>query len=58
MLPPGARVFLATDRVDGRKGISGLSALLCRMQREVPCCTMATFPVIAWRTSAARTRIC
>jgi transposase len=28
MLPPGARVFLATERVDGRKGINGLSALV------------------------------
>ena len=27
-LPPGARVFLATSRVDGRKGINGLSALV------------------------------
>jgi len=27
-LPPGARVFLATQRVDGRKGINGLSALV------------------------------
>jgi transposase len=27
-LPPGARVFLATTRVDGRKGINGLSALV------------------------------
>jgi transposase len=27
-LPPGAKVFLATDRVDGRKGINGLSALV------------------------------
>lgn len=27
-LPPGARVFLATNRVDGRKGINGLSALV------------------------------
>jgi transposase len=28
MLPPGSRVFLATDCVDGRKGIDGLSALV------------------------------
>lgn len=28
MLPPGARVLLATSRVDGRKGINGLSALV------------------------------
>jgi transposase len=27
-LPPGARVFLATSRVDGRKGINGLSTLV------------------------------
>lgn len=27
-LPPGAEVFLATGRVDGRKGINGLSALV------------------------------
>jgi transposase len=27
-LPPGARVFLATSRVDGRKGINGLSAIV------------------------------
>ena len=27
-LPPGARVFVATARVDGRKGIDGLSALV------------------------------
>lgn len=27
-LPPGTRVFLATGRVDGRKGINGLSALV------------------------------
>lgn len=27
-LPPGAMVFLATERVDGRKGINGLSALV------------------------------
>jgi transposase len=26
MLPPGATVFLATERVDGRMGINGLSA--------------------------------
>lgn len=28
MLPPGSRVFLATQSVDGRKGIDGLSALV------------------------------
>jgi transposase len=27
-LPPGTKVFLATGRVDGRKGINGLSALV------------------------------
>src|SRR5688572_29873594 len=27
-LAPGARVFLATGRVDGRKGMDGLSALV------------------------------
>jgi transposase len=27
-LPPGTRVFLATGRVDGRKGINGLSTLV------------------------------
>jgi transposase len=27
-LPPGARVFVATEPVDGRKGIDGLSALV------------------------------
>ena len=27
-LPPGARVFVATARVDGRQGIDGLSALV------------------------------
>ncbi|MGH7344521.1 MAG: IS66 family insertion sequence element accessory protein TnpB [Candidatus Rokuibacteriota bacterium] len=27
-LPPGTRVFVATARVDGRKGIDGLSALV------------------------------
>lgn len=27
-LPPGARVFVATARVDGRKGIDGLAALV------------------------------
>ena len=27
-LPPGVRVFVATDRVDGRKGMDGLSALV------------------------------
>jgi hypothetical protein len=27
-LPPGTEVFLATERVDGRKGINGLSTLV------------------------------
>src|SRR5260370_40306576 len=27
-LPPGVRLFVATGRVDGRKGIDGLSALV------------------------------
>ena len=27
-LPPGMRVFVATDRVDGRKGMDGLSVLV------------------------------
>ena len=27
-LPPGVRVFVATARVDGRKGIDGLAALV------------------------------
>lgn len=27
-LPPGVRVFVATDRVDGRKGMDGLSVLV------------------------------
>lgn len=27
-LPPGARVFVAIERVDGRKGIDGLSVLV------------------------------
>lgn len=27
-LPPGVRVFVATERVDGRKGIDGLSVLV------------------------------
>lgn len=27
-LPPGARVFVATARVDGRKGIDGLASLV------------------------------
>ena len=31
-LPPGVRVFVATARVDGRKGIDGLSALVAGSQ--------------------------
>mgnify|MGYP000594274898 FL=1 len=27
-LPPGARLLIATNRVDGRKGINGLSTLV------------------------------
>jgi transposase len=36
MLPPGSRVFLATDCVDGRKGIDGLSALVRAQFSEDP----------------------
>jgi transposase len=35
-LPPGARVFVATARVDGRKGIDGLSALVRSQHAEDP----------------------
>jgi transposase len=43
-LPPGARVFVATDRVDGRKGIDGLAALVRSQFREDPLCgTMYVF---------------
>ncbi len=35
-LPPGARVFVATARVDGRKGIDGLSALVRSQFAEEP----------------------
>ncbi|MGO8993293.1 MAG: IS66 family insertion sequence element accessory protein TnpB [Polyangiaceae bacterium] len=35
-LPPGVRVFVATDRVDGRKGMDGLSALLRSQFAEDP----------------------
>jgi len=35
-LPPGAKVFLATGRVDGRKGINGLSALVRAQFSEDP----------------------
>jgi transposase len=35
-LPPDARVFVATARVDGRKGIDGLSALVRSQFAEDP----------------------
>jgi transposase len=35
-LPPGVRVFVATERVDGRKGIDGLSALVRSRFAEDP----------------------
>jgi len=35
-LPPGVRVFVATTRVDGRKGIDGLSALVRSQFAEDP----------------------
>ncbi len=35
-LPPGVRVFVATSRVDGRKGIDGLSALVRSQFQEDP----------------------
>jgi transposase len=35
-LPPGVRVFVATGRVDGRKGIDGLSALVRSQWAEDP----------------------
>jgi len=35
-LPPGVRVFVATARVDGRKGIDGLSALVRSQHAEDP----------------------
>ena len=35
-LPPGARVFVATARVDGRKGIDGLSVLVHSQFAEDP----------------------
>jgi transposase len=35
-LPPGARVFVATERVDGRKGIDGLSVLVRSRFAEDP----------------------
>lgn len=36
MLPPGSKVFLATGRVDGRKGINGLSVLVRSQFAEDP----------------------
>ena len=35
-LPPGVGVFVATARVDGRKGIDGLSALVRSQHAEDP----------------------
>jgi transposase len=35
-LPPGVRVFVATERVDGRKGIDGLSVLVRSQFAEDP----------------------
>jgi transposase len=35
-LPPGVLVFVATERVDGRKGIDGLSALVRSQFAEDP----------------------
>lgn len=35
-LPPGVRVFAATERVDGRKGIDGLAALVRSQLAEDP----------------------
>lgn len=35
-LPPGVRVFVATNRVDGRKGIDGLSTLVRSQFAEDP----------------------
>ena len=35
-LPPGVRVFVATERVDGRKRIDGLSALVRSQFAEDP----------------------
>ena len=37
-LPPGTRVFLAISRVDGRKGINGLSALVRSQFAQDPLC--------------------
>jgi len=35
-LPPGARMFVATERVDGRKGMDGLSAIVRSRFAEDP----------------------
>ena len=35
-LPPGVRVFVATERVDGRKGMDGLSVLVRSRFAEDP----------------------
>lgn len=35
-LPPGVRVFVATERIDGRKGIDGLAALVRSELAEDP----------------------
>lgn len=35
-LPPGARMFVTTERVDGRKGIDGLSAMVRSRFAEDP----------------------
>lgn len=37
-LPPGVRMFVATEPVDGRKGIDGLSALVRSRFAEDPLC--------------------
>jgi transposase len=37
-LPPGAKLFLATERVDGRKGINGLSSLVRAQFGQDPLC--------------------
>lgn len=35
-LPPGIRVFVATERIDGRKGIDGLAAVVRSQLAEDP----------------------
>ena len=35
-LPPGVRVFVATERIDGRKGIDGLSSMVRSRFAEDP----------------------